>query len=186
MIRLGLVLLCLIPVAGFAAGKELNQIAIHYKYNDGDFPAVISAIEQFTKSHKKYDRNDSVFIAKHLAVVYSASPETREKGKYYMYQLLELLPSAELVDMYVSDEIEKIFDRIRLEIAERHKDMAAPSTANASTSTNATVAEGGERGRYWKKPWVWAGGAVVAGVAGFVIYETMSPNPKGRPEYVVP
>ncbi|MDB5051423.1 MAG: hypothetical protein JWO30_4494 [Fibrobacteres bacterium] len=179
-----LALLCLAPLAASAADKELNQIAIHYKYNDGDFPAVISAIEQFTKSHKKYDRNDSVFIAKHLAVVYSASPETREKGKYYMYQLLELLPSAELVDMYVSDEIEKIFDRIRLDVAERHKEMAAPSTASATPT--ATVAESGERGRYWKKPWVWAGGAVVAGVAGFVIYETMSPNPKGRPEYVVP
>lgn len=162
--------------AAFAADKPLNQIAIHYKYNDGDFPAVTQAIEAFTSTHKKYDRSDSVFIAKHLAVVYSANPDTREKGKYYMYQLLELVPSAELVDMYVSDEIEKIFDRVRSEVEERHREKAAP----------AVVAESGNGGHYWKNPWVWAGGAVVAGVAGFVIYEAMSETPGDRPEYVVP
>ena len=40
--------------------------------------------------------------AKHLAVVYTANPQTREKGKYFMRRLPALLPTAKLVDMYVS------------------------------------------------------------------------------------
>jgi hypothetical protein len=32
-----------------------------------------------------------------LAVVDTASPKTREKGRYYMMRLLELVPSTKLV-----------------------------------------------------------------------------------------
>lgn len=176
MRRLGLVLLCLTSLAASAAAKELNQIAIHYKYNDGDFPGVINDIEAFTKANKKYDRKDSVFIAKHLAVVYTANPDTRERGKYYMYQLLELVPSAELVDMYVSDEIDKIFAKVKDEYQTRHKEQLAAEAQ----------AKEPERQPLWKNPWVWTGGAVAAGVAGYLTYEAVSANPKERPEYVVP
>ena len=82
-------LMALLPLGIAAAGKSLNQISVHYQYNDGDFPAVITAIDEFTRAHKTYSRADSIFIAKHLAVVYTANPDTREKGKYYMYQMLD-------------------------------------------------------------------------------------------------
>lgn len=120
-------LLALLPMGAAAAGKPLNQIAIHYQYNDGDFPAVISAIDTFTRAHKTYSRADSIFIARHLAVVYTANPDTREKGKYYMYQMLDLIPSGDLVDMYVSDEIEKIFSYVKREhvVKNREKVLAA-------------------------------------------------------------
>ena len=109
-----------IPVSGAGAGiqaqvtgmEPLDQKRIHALYNDGDFDAVVSALEAFVRRSGGYPRADSVFVAKHLAVVYSANPATREKGKYYMYQLLELLPSAKLVDMYVSDEIDRIFEKV--------------------------------------------------------------------------
>lgn len=109
-------------------GSTLDQKAIHEKYNDGDFDAVILAIEKFRQGHASYSRTDSTFIAKHLAVVYSANPATREKGKYYMYQLLEMLPSAKLVDMYVSDEIDRIFEKVREEFVARQQSFGVDST----------------------------------------------------------
>jgi hypothetical protein len=168
--RIGLAIFSFLACA--AAAKDLNQIAIHYQYGDGDFPSVIKAIDEFTATHKKYARADSIFIAKHLAVVYSANPETREKGKYYMYRLLELVPSAELVDMYVSEEIDRIFSRVREEYRTHHQEQAQ--------------ARERERNRIWRNPWTWAGGAAAAGLLGFIIYEAVAPSPKGRPEYVVP
>lgn len=113
-----------------ADGKPvmLRQQAIHIAYNEGDFDKVTAEIETFTKANKTYSRADSIFIAKHLAVVYSANPNTREKGKYYMYRLLEMVPSAELVDMFVSDEIDRIFDKVRKEFLARQSGFGVDST----------------------------------------------------------
>lgn len=106
----------------------LRQQAIHIAYNEGDFERVVAEIEAFQKVNKNCTRGDSVFIAKHLAVVYTANPNTREKGKYYMYRLLEMVPSAELVDMFVSDEIDRIFDRVRKEFLTRQQGFGVDST----------------------------------------------------------
>ena len=111
------------PVAAGAATdmarQPLDQRKIHALYNEGDFDGVLAALESYRQRYPAYPRSDSVFLAKHLAVVYSANPATREKGKYYMNQLLELLPSAKLVDMYVSDEIDRIFEKVREEFMTR-------------------------------------------------------------------
>jgi hypothetical protein len=155
-----------------AAGKPLNQIAVHYQYSDGDFPAVIQAIDAFTQSNKKYSRQDSIFIAKHLAVVYTANPDTREKGKYYMYQMLDLIPSGDLVDMYVSDEIEKIFSYVKKEYGVKNRERVI-------------AAQEAKKVPLWKNPWVWGGTAVVAAgalTAALALHE----DDKPRPEYVVP
>ncbi|MDQ3003091.1 MAG: hypothetical protein M3Y08_17740 [Fibrobacterota bacterium] len=99
--------------------ESLDQARTHDLYNNGDFDPVVTVIESFVQRNKTYSQSDSIFIAKHLAVVYSANPATREKGKYYMFRLLELLPSAKLVDMYVSDEVDRIFDKVREEFIVR-------------------------------------------------------------------
>lgn len=106
----------------------LRQQAIHIAYNEGDFDKVIAEIETFTRANRTYTRADSIFIAKHLAVVHTANPSTREKGKYYMYRLLEMVPSAELVDMFVSDEIDRIFDKVRKEFLSRQQGFGVDST----------------------------------------------------------
>jgi hypothetical protein len=185
----------------------LNQKDIHAAYNEGDFDKVTALIDAFNKANKTYTRADSIFIAKHLAVVYSANPQTREKGRYFMYRLLEMMPSAELVDMFVSDEIDRIFDKVRKEFVARQKGFGVDSTQismpeKASTGASATAAKAGSAakpgsaagpsGEYlaaspsakqpvWKKNGFWIAGGVglvVAGTAAYFIYTQDEPTGK--------
>jgi hypothetical protein len=174
-----------------AGGSALDQKAIHNAYNEGDFEKVTNLIEAFTKANKTYSRADSIFIAKHLAVVYSANPQTREKGKYYMYRLLEMMPSAELVDMFVSDEIDRIFEKVRKEFLARQKGFGVdssqismpdkPATGSAAAhSASAQPAKGPspeyleatrpEKQSFWKRNGMWVAGGVGLAVAGTVAY----------------
>jgi hypothetical protein len=116
---------CVSAAAAVPAVEALEKERVHADYNDGDFDAVASALESFMARNKTYAHDDSVFIAKHLAVVYTADPAKREKGKYYMYRLLDLVPSAKLIDMFVSDEIDRIFEKVREEYYVR-KGVPAP------------------------------------------------------------
>ena len=185
-------------------GKEstpLNQKDIHTAYNEGDFDKVVTLIESFTKSNKTYSRADSIFVAKHLAVVYSANPQTREKGKYFMYRLLEMMPSAELVDMFVSDEIDRIFDKVRREFLTRQKGFGVDSSqismpenrgnattpaattqsaATQSTPAKTTSTPAGDSNPIWKRNafWIASGaGVAVAGAAALFIYYQDDPVP---------
>ena len=97
------------------AATILDQKKIHTLYFDGDFDKVIATIDTFTRANKTYSKSDSIFIAKHFSVIYSANPATLEKGKNYMFRLLSLVPSAKIVDMFVSVEIDHIFERVKEE-----------------------------------------------------------------------
>jgi hypothetical protein len=176
------------------AAVLLNQKDIHAAYNEGDFDKVVVLIDAFNQANKSYSRADSIFLSKHLAVVYSANPQTREKGKYFMYRLLEMMPSAELVDMFVSDEIDRIFDKVRKEFVSRQKGFGVDSSQisspqNASTGSAATAkaqpASGNvartprpEPDPFWKRNafWIASGaGVAIAGVAAIFIYYSDSP-----------
>jgi hypothetical protein len=177
--------------ASAGQASALDQKAIHEAYNEGDFEKVTALIEAFTKANKSYSRADSIFVAKHLAVVYSANPQTREKGKYYMYRLLEMMPSAELVDMFVSDEIDRIFEKVRKEFLARQKGFGVDSTqvsipekpatgsaanadktaaagTQAGPSTEYREASGGQS--FWKRNGMWVAGGVGVAVAATVAY----------------
>jgi hypothetical protein len=179
-----------------AATDAINQKKAHEDYNNGDFESVIVALEGFMKRNRTWSHADSVFIAKHLAVVYSANPTTREKGKYYMYKLLELLPSAKLVDMYVSDEIDRIFEKVKEEFLVRRKSLGGDS-AQAGISQSAPAGVGREqspasppersgpapqaaRSRHGMKSAYWiAGGTgvVVVGLLGYYLLHDQEVDP---------
>lgn len=192
---------------------RLDQKKIHNEYNDGNFDRVTASLEGFMERHKSYSLEDSIFIAKHLAVVYSANPETREKGKYYMYRLLAMLPSAKLIDMYVSDEIDRIFDKVREEFLSRQKAFgvdttkvsipnqspgrknlepmaAGPGPASepdaAPASDQAKAAPKPKEGGGIKPVYLIAGGTAVVAV-GLATYLIFSDDPKPTEKtYVVP
>ncbi len=143
---IGAVLLCLGFSFGSGKSDSLDLSKAHEFYNNGEFEKAIQTIEAFSQSHPNPSRQDSIFISKHLAVIYLADPETRERGKYYTYQLLGLNPTEELIDMFVSEEIEEIFSKVRKEYlynqprTQASENLASAETANASPDS--TPSEG--------------------------------------------
>lgn len=158
---------------------SLDQTRIHGIYNEGDFDRVVALIDSFTRIHKTYPVADSVFIAKHLAVVYTANPATREKGKGYMFRLLEMLPSAKIVDMFVSDEIDRIFDKIREEYVVRQRYLGReedPIVEKAvPADTAVTVKKTSLHPAYWL-----AGGVALAAISGATIFYFNSDESKDK------
>src|SRR4051812_39966442 len=89
---LTVVLVLMMPPCLRAESQSLNQTSVHAKYKDRDFLAVIRMLETFVGDHKSFSRADSIFIAKYLAVTLIANPETRERGRFFMMQFIELSP----------------------------------------------------------------------------------------------
>jgi hypothetical protein len=100
---------------------QLNQEKIHWEYSEGNFDTVTGLLEGFLKSKSSCSRADSVFLNKHLGVVYAANPNTREKGRYFFFRMLEIHPDADLSDMFVSEDIDALFTKAKLESAARRK-----------------------------------------------------------------
>ncbi len=109
--------------------RGLDQNRIHGLYREGEFDKVIKELESFQKAGA-CSRAESLFAEKHLAVVYAANPTTRELGRYHMYRMLDLEPAGDLLDMFVGEEVDAVFDKVRKEHALR-TDAAKPKVAAA-------------------------------------------------------
>jgi hypothetical protein len=178
--------------------RTLNQTTIHQAYRDGEFERVTQTLQSFISQNPILSSKDSVFVAKHLAVIYAANPQTREKGKYYMYRMLESDPHADLVDMFVSDDVDAAFEKVRKEFKSQHPAAyQRPSgraltdndagTTRISTSTKDDKAPiampaKSEIGQSKKSNAVWwwvAGGAVAvgAGIATAVVIQGNEAEP---------
>ncbi len=167
------------------AKETLDQGRIHDLYNNGDFDPVVTVIEAFVQRNKTYSLSDSIFIAKHLAVVYSANPATREKGKYYMFRLLELLPSAKLVDMYVSDEVDRIFDKVREEFMVRQHGFGVDTSHISLPNRPKQDPEGTSQSKNHIVLWSCVGGGVVLATVGtFLLFNTQNGESAAKPEPV--
>jgi hypothetical protein len=176
-----------LAIAAPAEGPgRVPQAKIKDTYKEGDFEEAISQLEAFRKAHRAYDGDDSVFIAKYLGVMYAAEPATREKGKYFLNQMLDLRPEATLADMYVSDDIYRIFERLSEENRTRRKSeaeaphpqaVAVVNPPKVGKSSGKTEIKSGSHG-YW-----WAAGAVAAVAAGGAYYYfNMAENKKAKDE----
>lgn len=91
----------------------IDTAAVRRYYMDGDFEPAIDLLETAMRYKTGFSREDTIFIFKHLGVMYVANYETREKGKRYMRRLLEVEPTARILDMYASDMIYMIFKNIK-------------------------------------------------------------------------
>lgn len=92
---------------------------VHAEYGDGNFETVVQILEDFRAKHDHYRLRDSVLVAKYLGVVFAANPDSREKGKYWLYKMLQMDPTEDLVDLYVGEEVEHTFDKVRQEFIVR-------------------------------------------------------------------
>ncbi len=121
-----------------AAPRALDQTRIHASYHDGDFEKVIKELEAYQKSGRKCAPSESLFIEKYLAVVYAANPGTRELGRYHMFRMLDLAPGADLLDMFVGEEVDAVFEKVRKEHSLRS--VAAKAAAPAASTREAAPA----------------------------------------------
>ncbi len=177
-----LLLLILIQFApaleGLNEDGSLNKEAIQKLYFDGDFAKVVEVLESYRKANPNPSVDDKIFMYKHLSVVYAANPDTRVKGESFMYQLLKLVPTASLIDMYISDNIKAIFQNVKQEFEERQRYL----TGKAGSDSTSTVKSGDKKSsnsdtkkqvkKKKSKAWIWwtAGGVAVAGgVVAFVL-----------------
>ena len=112
-----------------ASARALDQSRVHGYYHDGEFDKVIKELEAYQKAGP-CARAESLFIEKHLAVVYAANPTTRELGRYHMYRMLDLQPEVDLLDMFVGEEVDGVFDKVRKEHVLR-SGTKAPAVASA-------------------------------------------------------
>ncbi len=196
----GLLMAWLMFYPRFAAAASIDQDAIHHAYNEGDFDAVLKLTDPFTNGKGTYTRQDSAFVFKHLAVVYSANPKTREKGKFYMYRLLEMLPSAELVDMYVSDEVDRLFDKVRKDFTSRQKNFgvdttlislperqpgAKPAVSAAKPVPPPEAPKAETRKKRIDPVWYWVAGGGVVVSAGIAAVLLMQPDAGNGKTYVI-
>lgn len=134
---------------------KLDQKAVHDEYVNGNFETVIESITAFQKGNPRHSREDSIFIARHLAVVHAANPKSVEAGKHWMHRLILLSPAADLSGMYVSEEIDRLFEKVRQE---------------------AGIRPGNRGSRTWL--WLGAGGTALAvAVAAWLILDGESDAP---------
>jgi len=166
-----------------ASLANLDQGKIHSLYNEGQFEKVVAEINAFTGKNRTYSREDSIFIAKHFSVIYSANPSTREKGMYYMHQLLAKTPSADLVDMFVSSEIDRLFEKVQKEFQARHR---ASTLGSAPAESDPSPKAKNGKPALWKRKGFWlatGSGLVIAGaaVAAFVLFNQEEKDPVPEP-----
>jgi len=184
---------------GSLASTILDQKKVHAMYFDGDFDKVIATIDTFTHANKTFSKSDSIFIAKHLSVIYSANPATLEKGKNYMFRLLSLVPSARIVDMFVSVEIDRIFERMKEEYEikqsasgeepptklESSKYAANKMTVNESAPVRPLGNSTKEKPKSSNTMYWVAGGVTVIAIAGTAAY-FLQAKPREDKVYGVP
>jgi len=113
------VIICLLiifngfSISGLNPDGSLDQDRIYALYFDGNFEEVRHILETFRKEQPSPSENDKVFMYKYLGIVYAANPETRDQAESYLYQLLKLKPTIEVLDMYISENIKVIFKNVK-------------------------------------------------------------------------
>lgn len=179
---------------GQDANAGFDSTKVRKLYQDGDFEQAIAMLESALKEKKVVDHGDSVFVFKHLGVMYAANENTRERGKYFMLQLLTIEPTARIMDMYASDMIYMIFKNIQEEYATTHTKYVRAEKHVAGNQAAETKQEEARPARNEFKndlksepknepavshtsTYLWIGAATVmigAGVAVYVLSESQS------------
>ena len=163
---------------------RLDSTKIHTLYLEGEFEEAIAILEGNLRNPLQYNLDDSVFIYKHLGVMYAASEATREKGRYYMHRLLMVEPTAKIMDMYASDMIYMIFKNIQEEFHSSKNRSARPAPDRPAGRTDSAPpprAAAAEK-QPGRSGYVWMGAAALAVAAGAATWIYMAEE---QPKVVV-
>jgi hypothetical protein len=147
-----------------ANGIGVDSVMVRKLYMDGDFDPAVAILESDLHSQKILSHGDSVFIFKHLGVMYAARYETRERGKMYMHQLLMAEPTAKIMDMYASDMIYMIFKNIQDEFITNRARLLETQQPPPKPESNRHLG-------------IWIGAAVITvGVGAYFLIAALTSN----------
>lgn len=155
--------------AASGAMHGIDSVQIHKLYMDGDFDPAIDILESDLKTLAHLSHNDSIFIFKHLGVMYAANYETRERGKMYMHQLLMTEPTAKIMDMYASDMIYMIFKNMQDEF-ETNRGRFQPDKEHSHPEDQKPARESNTR------TMIWIGAALVSVGVGILVLIASLPS----------
>jgi hypothetical protein len=172
---------------GFRLDGSLDKNAISKAYFEGDFHRVLPPLEAWRTSRATKTHDDSIFVYKHLSVIYAADSSTRNKAESYMVQLLKLMPTIELVDMYISDNIEAIFKDVQEKYLSQQKYIRNhDELGQARTDSTAGISKIPPKNTALRErhstPWIWwtvGGVGLAAAIAGsyFILHDdSQSPS----------
>lgn len=149
---------------GFKLDGTLDKEAISHAYFEGEFFRILPPLEAYRQSFPASStKEDSIFVYKYLSVIYAASPTTRQKGESCMVQLIKMKPTIELIDLYISDNIEAIFKNVKQSYEQREKYTRAHDLVGNEKKDTASVAAP----KTHSTKWIWwtLGGVGTAAIA---------------------
>jgi hypothetical protein len=178
---------CILACMQNSEGSQLNRQLIHAQYLEGNFDSAFAILEckKSCKAIPSLSIADSAFREKHLGVMYVSNPATREKGKRHLWNLLDLEPCAQLVDMFASDGINEIFNKTREEyrIHQASRGMEIQPCANSTTAESNSpppIPKAEPAPPLWKRKKAWfLGGLAIAVGGGMAAFHFLDegPNP---------
>lgn len=169
---------------GFKLDGTLDKDAISHAYFEGEFNKVLPPLEMYRQSvPANSTREDSIFVFKYLSVIYAAEPSTRARAESYMVQLLKLMPTIELIDLYISDNIQAIFKDVKKSFMEQQEYVREHDQFGRPIPDSSRTGDGkSSNGRKSSRKWVWwtlggVGTAAVATTAYYTLRDDGDPKP---------
>ena len=167
---------------GFKADGTLDKQVIKELYIESEFDKIVNILEKYRREVKNPSDEDKAFTYKYLSVVYASNPNQREKAEAYMYRLLQIIPTVELFDLYVSMNVEVIFKQVKARFEEEqqymqaHDEVGRPIDPTKELSKQDPESPNQEK---QKKSYAWlkwtAGGLATAGlITGYLIFANES------------
>lgn len=174
---------------GFKLDGSLDKEAISHSYFESDFARILPPLEMYRQSFPATaTREDSIFVYKYLSVIYAADSSTRSRAESYMVQLLKLMPTIELIDLYISDNIQAIFRNVKQNYLEQQK-YVREHDSYGRPLTDSTKPRRTTPSKASSKQWVWwtlgGLGTTVAAATTFYILQD-DPQPKAYSDRVKP
>jgi hypothetical protein len=165
---------------GFNLDGTLDKPVISKAYFESDFERIRLPLETWRQGvADNKTREDSIFVFKYLSVIYAANPVTKEKSRSFMFMLLTLAPTIEIIDMYASDEIELMFRSVKRELKDRKAYLSTHDELGREKPDSSRVSGVKQPAKSYSSNWIWwtVGGVGLAAVAAggyFLFHETAS------------
>ncbi len=175
--------------------SKLDMTSLQVDFREGELDVVKNLLESFLKNQgSTATRDEKIFAFKYLGVIYAANANGKEKAESYFNQLLPLAPNIELADMYVSKNIQALFDDVKREYLHTQDyatnfDAFGNPKANAKTGVvvktdkpkteSTSLQSGSGKSHTWM--W-WVGGITLAaaGTGAIILATESGSTPSGK------